>query len=985
MLSTLFKTLLFTAFVLVGFGSHYIETPSYQPVFATANENWVDSVYSELNTQEKLGQLFVVAAFSNEEQNNMDEVLDLVADQKVGGVCFFKGAPSVQAQMTNALQANSKFPLFVSIDAEWGLPMRLSETLRYPYQMQLGALQNDSLIYLMGLDLADQFKALGINMSFSPVVDVNNNPDNPVINFRSFGEDVDNVSAKGLAYMNGLQDGGVLAVAKHFPGHGDTDVDSHKDLPVLNYELARLQQVELMPFQALIKGGVAGVMTAHMQVNALDSTLNTPASVSSLISDSLLQGELGFGGLVISDALNMKGVSKHYKPGELELAAFKAGNDILLYSENVKKGIATLQKALDNGEISEKKLESKVKKILRAKYWLYKGSSVEPVKEGVVNELNAQKFTPLIDQLHYRSQTILVNEGDAIPIGSLKGKELAAIAIGTSGELTFHKALKQFAPVNCIVVPKKTTDVERANMYAEIGGATTIIVSIHGLSQYPKNQFGLTNETCQLLLELQKKYKVITVLFGNPYALDYCQEAVLSDALMISYSDWEENQKAAAHVLFGARPSSGELPVTVAGIPYGMGVSTYSNGRLSYTVPEELGYDSKRFKAIDSIAEYGIGKQAYPGCQVLIAKSGKVIYQKSFGHFTYEKSQTVNNESIYDLASITKIGASMAVIMKMASDSLFHLDSTLATYIPELVGGTPYANIVLKDMLTHQAGLKPWIPFYLKTLSNGVPRYDVYSKSQNETYPYQVAEDFYIEANYPDSMLQLILEKPLKPRGDYKYSDLGYYFLKEIIEKYYQKPMDEVADSMFYQPLGLSTTGFRPLERFEKDRMPPTEYDLAFRDQVVQGYVHDPGAAMLGGVGGHAGLFSNANDLAKLMQMYMNYGSFAGTDFIADTVLKSYTECLYCANPNEDNRRGAGFDKPVRNGEGGPTCDCVSYASFGHTGFTGTIAWADPEEEVVFIFLSNRTYPDASNKKLITLGIRTEMMEALYNIIHGYE
>lgn len=974
--------LLFTTLILFGSFNSSSSMVQIDP-FHEADSIWVDSVYQSLTPEERIAQLFMVAAYSNKGQKHVNKITKLVEQHKIGGLIFFQGGPIRQAQLTNLYQSKAKVPLMISIDGEWGLAMRLDSTIQYPRQMMLGALQNDSLIYQMGADIAEQCKRLGIHVNLAPVIDVNNNSANPVINSRSFGEVKENVSWKGVAYMQGMQDNGVMAVAKHFPGHGDTDTDSHKDLPIINHDINRLDEVELFPFKHLIGEGIGGMMVAHLYIPALDSTKNLASTLSPKVVNGLLKDKLGFKGLIFTDALNMKGVSKFFKPGEVDVKALLAGNDVLLFSEDVPRAIKMIGEAVEAGKITQEEIDTRCKKILKAKYWagLNKYAPIE--LKNLHEDLNQPKYEAFRRKIVANALTLVKNENNLIPLKRLDTLKIASITIGKETTGILETTLSKYTGVDHFVVPKKPTSYDREKLFKGIEKHNLLIVSIRNTSRSPAKKFGVTNETLELVKELRKKYKVILDVHTNPYVFQMFGEALNVDALICSYWDMEVASEQVAQLIFGGIGAHGKLPVTASdSIQQGMGVIIEKPVRFSYGLPEETQLMEGDLNGIDKIVKNGIDKQAYPGCQVLVAHKGKVVYNKSFGEYTYKGDRIVKYESIYDLASITKIAASVVSIMKMDDEGLVSLDSTLMTYLPELVKNTKYADLTLKEILSHQAGLKSWIPFYLQTVTKSIPRYDVYSLGQSEIYPYQVAKDFYIHKNFPDSMYTIIMETPLKNRGDYLYSDLGYYFMKKIIEKKSSKGLEVYTDSCFYSKLGMSTTTYRPLEKFELERIVPTEYDLYFRKQLVHGFVHDPGAAMLGGVGGHAGLFSNANDLAKMMQMLVNYGTYGGEKYLDSGTVKLYTDCQFCAEPGNDNRRGAGFDKPVREGTGGPTCQCVSLASFGHSGFTGTIAWADPEEEVIFVFLSNRIYPDAKNKKLITMNIRTDIMQVIYDAVN---
>lgn len=979
-------SIIFTVVASIICVSFYIPNKQVKPVAFLAEKNdsiWVDSVFNSLSPQERIAQLFMVAAYSNKDQDHVNEIVDLVENHKIGGLIFFQGGPVRQANLTNLYQSKAKVPLMISIDGEWGVAMRLDSTIQYPRHMMLGALQNDSLIYQMGADIAEQCKRLGIHVNLAPVIDVNNNSKNPVINSRSFGEDKENVGWKGLMYMNGMQDRHVMAVAKHFPGHGDTDTDSHKALPIIKHDINRLHNIELFPFQHLIGEGLGGMMVAHLYIPVLDSTKNQASTLSPHVVTELLQKQMGFEGLIFTDALNMKGVSKYYKPGLVDVKALLAGNDVLLFSEDVPLAISMIEASIQKGEITQEEVDRRCKKLLKAKYWVGL-NEYQPIEiKGLVKDLNQPKYEALRRKLVGQSLTLLKNENDILPLKQLDSLKIATIEVGQEVPGKFSEIASRYAPVTSFVVPKKPTSYDREQLFEGLKGHNTVLVSIRNTHRSPNKKFGITTETVELIQELQQSFKVVVDMHTNPYALDIFKGLLDADAVICSYWDMEIAGGLSAQLIFGGIGANGKLPVTASdslGLIKGSGLTTDAF-RFSYGIPEERGVESVDLLGIDKVVQKGLNQQAYPGCQVLVAKKGQIIYNKAFGDYTYKGDKKVDLNSIYDLASITKIAASVVSLMKLDAEGVVSLDSTLGDYLPELVKKSKYAKLTLREILAHQAGLKSWIPFYSQTVVKTIPRYDVYSLGQSDIYPYQVADDIYIHKNYPDSMYKIILDTPLKNRGHYLYSDLGYYFIKKIVEKKTGKGLEVYAEENFYKPLGMRSTTYKPLEKFDRSEIVPTEYDLYFRKQLIHGYVHDPGAAMMGGVGGHAGLFSNANDLAKLMEMLSNFGEYGGVQYIDSAVVSEYTDCQFCKEPSNDNRRGAGFDKPVREGSGGPTCQCVSLASFGHSGFTGTLAWADPEEDIIFVFLSNRIYPDAKNKKLITLNIRTDIMQVIYDAI----
>lgn len=949
------------------------------PPFLEVATNWADSVFDTLSPDERIAQLFMVAAYSNKDSTHIKRIQKLITKNKVGGLIFMQGGPLRQAELINSYQKLAKVPLMVSIDGEWGLAMRLDSTVKYPWQMTLGAIQDEQLIYEMGVDIGEQCKRLGIHVNFAPVVDVNINPKNPIINARSFGENRENVANKGIAYMKGMQSVNVMANAKHFPGHGDTDKDSHKSLPTINHSKARMDSIELYPFYKLIENGLASMMVAHLYIPAYVKEYNMATTLSKDVVTGLLQDSLGFKGLIFTDALNMKGVSALYRPGVVDVKALLAGNDVLLFSGDVEKGIAEIKKAIENGEITREEVDKRCLKILRAKQWegLDRYQDVKTTK--LIEDLNKREYELLNRKLSEASLTVLQNEGDILPLKKLDTLKIASLSIGEGRINEFQNTLSLYSKVDHFTI-KELESKKNADLLDTLRQYNTIVVSIHKSNKNPWKSYKIGAGTKDMISNLAMKNRVILTVFANPYSLIDFNAIEKTDGLIMAYQNSTYAKEAVAQLIFGGIGANGKLPVSVSDkFKEGAGLEVNSIDRFKYTVPEEVGINLKDLYPIDSIALNGINEHAYPGCQILIAKNGKVIYNRSFGHHTYEKKRAVLNSDIYDLASITKISASVLSIMRLQDEGKFNLDLNLCDYLTELIPDTSiYINLNLREILAHQSGLQAWVPFYLKTMVKGMPRYDIYSLDSSVTYPYRVANKFYINKYYPDTIYQRILRGPVKEKK-YRYSDLGYYFMMKIIEKQTGEALKDYV-SKIYAEMGMTTTGYMPRERFDLDRIPPTEYDMIFRKQLIKGDVHDPGSAMLGGVGGHAGIFSNANDLAKLMQMYLNGGTYGGIRYVEEATLNEFTKCQFCYEGKE-NRRAVGFDKPFLQGHGGPTCDGISQNSFGHTGFTGTMAWADPDEDVVYIFLSNRIYPDAENKKLLKMNIRTNIQQVIYDAV----
>jgi beta-N-acetylhexosaminidase len=953
------------------------------PSFMRMETPWADSLFTTLNDEQKIAQLFMVAAYSNKGEKHEKELLELITDYQIGGLIFFQGGPDRQARLTNTFQSQAAVPLFIAIDGEWGLAMRLDSTMKYPWQMTLGAIQNNHLIYEMGRDIGEQFNRLGVHINFAPVVDVNVNPSNPVINARSFGENRENVAQKGIAYMKGMQHKNVLANAKHFPGHGDTDKDSHKTLPVINHTHSRLDSIELYPFKKLIENGLSSVMVAHLYVPAYVKEFNEATTLSKEVVTDLLKDTMGFKGLIFTDALNMKGVSSKYPPGVVDQKALLAGNDVLLFAQDVPKAIDEIKKSIRKGEIDMEEIDQRCLKILRAKEWAGL-SHYEAIKlDKLYEELNQNNYKVLNRKLTAASLTLLNNTNELLPLRQLDTLNIASIHIGDDSGTVFAEGVARYAKVTPFTLSEEASPQEQKALLDKLSGYNLVIVGVHKSNQSPFKSYRIGEGAKDFLNALRLRKKVVLSVFTNPYSLIDWAGVDHFDGLIMAYQNSSTAQELTAELIFGAATASGKLPVSVSRkFREGYGLTTAEPVRMNYVLPEEVGVESLALSKIDSIALKGIREKAYPGCQVLVAKNGHVFYNKAFGYHTYDSTRLVKTTDVYDLASITKIASTLLGVMKLTEEGKIDLDGYLCEYLPEWVDTSEYANITLREMLAHQAGLTPWIAFYKHAMHKGQPRYDVFSLANSSLYPDRVAEHLYINRGFRDSIVDIILKTKLNQKKEYRYSDIGYYFLKAIVEKMTGQGLDEYVDSTFYRPMGMENLGYLPRTHLPLDRIVPTENDKVFRKQLIHGDVHDPGAAMLGGVGGHAGLFSNANDLAKLMQMYLNGGVYGGYRYLSDSIVQEFTKCQYC---EEDNRRGAGFDKPVRDGGSGPTCNCVSFASFGHSGFTGTLAWVDPEQGIVYVFLSNRVYPDASNKKLIELGTRTAIQEVIYEALKKAE
>lgn len=938
-----------------------------------SQQKWVDSIYDSMTLAEKVGQLYMVQVMSNQDAATKSKIIEIIKDHHIGGVIYSNGGPYRQAKLNNELQALSKVPMLIGMDAEWGLSMRLDSTYAFPWNMTLGAIKDNKLVEQTGRQIGEHCKRLGVHFNFAPVVDINTNPKNPIIGNRSFGEDRDNVTEKASAFMQGMQSAGVLANAKHFPGHGDTDQDSHKTLPTINFNEKRIDSVELYPYRALIKEGLSSVMVAHLNVPSLESREGYPSSLSKHIVTDILKDKLGFQGLIFTDALTMKGAADFDEIGDIDLAAFNAGNDVMLMSEDVSIGVSKIIEAYDLGDITESRLEHSVKKILQAKYKVglhhYKPVGLANLEK----DLNRLEDDILYEELLENAITIVKNKADLLPLRQLETKSIAYVKLGDDSGSEFFKELKKYAKVHAIT----------ADSLNDLGGKlqpyNTVIVGFHRSNDSPWKSYEFSDEELNWLDEISKKHTIILDAFVKPYALSALKSIENIESVVVSYQNSDIAQQKSAQIIFGALESKGRLPVSV-GEHFDLysGINNNELKRLSYTVPERVGMNSEKLNKIDSIAKYAVNHKMTPGIQLLVARKGKVIYNKNFGKHTYKGKEKVGFDDIYDVASLTKILATLPLLMELEEEGLVSLDSKLPELLPEYEASNK-ADISLKTMLSHYARLRPWEPFYYKTLDSITkrPSEKYYRKERSKGFNIEVSKDLFLRTDYQDSIPEIIKDSELLDRLRYRYSDFPYYILKKFIEYHYDRTLDQLVQSHFYESLGANYTMYNPYHKIPSKKIVPTEIDDYYRYGKVHGYVHDMGAAMQSGVGGHAGVFSNANDVAKIMQMYLQKGYYGGKRYLKPETIDKFNTCYYC---EDDNRRGIGFDKPQLEDEG-PTCGCISMTSFGHSGFTGTYAWADPEEEIVYVFLANRTYPNTGKNLLLKKNIRTEIQRLIYEAI----
>lgn len=939
------------------------KVPSAQAV------KWADSLLQRLTLQEKIGQLMMIRAHSNLDEKHCREVESLVKTYQVGGLCFFQGTPLKQAELTNRYQKAAKIPLWVSIDGEWGLKMRLDSTVLFPRQMTLGAIQEDTLIYQMGIEVARQCRRIGVHINFAPVVDVNNNADNPVIGDRSFGENMQNVSRKATAYMLGMQAGGLITTAKHFPGHGDTNKDSHYTLPVMPHSEARMRSLEMYPFKQLIQQGVSGVMVAHLKIPALDDKVTT---LSEKVIKGWLRDTLGFQGLVFTDALEMKGVAMVAPPDEIALDAYKAGNDVLLLPYNLPACITKIAQLIVQNPALVPDLDKRVKRILEAKYMLGL-ANYKPIElKNLYHDLHLPKSYTLQQKLYKESLTVVHNQQKAIPI--LRTDSILSISIGaTAGKKNiFQKTLDNYARCTHFQLDYKTNFDKLLTIVSQYKVA---VVSLHNIIKSKQEQFGISSQAQEFLRRIAIQIPLIVVNTGTPYSL-HCLDDL--PHVICTYEDNRVTQQLAAQLVMGAIGARGKLPITPNyTVPRETGQVIMPLAKLRMGTADEVGMNNDTLKVMDNMMAAAIAQKYMPGGQLVVVRKGVVVLNKGYGTLDYNPKNVVTTETIYDVASITKVASTLQAITCLYEAGKLDLNTTIQEYLPTLTG-TPHGKLTLRNILTHQAGLTPYIRHYDRTITEAcLPKLHYYQKQASEMYPLPVAKDMFGSKLMKDLLWDWSLEVPLTGVQVYDYSDVGFYVLRQVVEKIVGENIDKWVEAHIYRPLGLNNTLFNPTSRFPVSQIAPTERDTYFRHQLIQGYVHDQGASMTGGVAGHAGLFSTAYDLAVLMQMQLQKGRYGNKQFLSPETVELFTTRQFSTN-----RRGLGWDKPDSTKFLNYIPNLASKHSFGHSGFTGCVVWADPAEELVIVFLSNRIFPVVDNVGgMIGAHFRRKLLNVAYNAI----
>ncbi|MGM9758599.1 MAG: glycoside hydrolase family 3 N-terminal domain-containing protein [Parabacteroides sp.] len=933
--------------------------------------HWVDSVFDSMSEEERIGQLFMVIADPKSDTRNIQKLTRYIQELKIGGILFHKGNPETQAEVTNRMQKIARVPLLIALDGEWGLSMRLNGTTRFPKNMMLGAIEDNGLIEQYGAEVGRQCQEMGIHINFAPDMDVNSNKDNPVIGLRSFSEEASAVADKGIAYARGIESTGIISVAKHFPGHGDTSDDSHKTLPVIRHDRARLDSVELLPFRRYIEAGFGGVMTAHLQVPALDKA-RRPASFSRAVVTDLLTREFGFEGLRFTDALAMKGASTR-RADNPSVMALKAGNDIVLAPSAPISDFNAVKEALAEGLLSHEEMEAKCLKVLRYKY-LAGLNHYKPIDlKGLSKRLNSPHAEWLAAKLNAEAITLLKNESATLPLKELDKKKIAVLSIGSDKGNEFQTMLSRYDSVAYFSIGRNSSAAQIQQTYKKLQKYDVIICSVHTV-RIPEHP---------ALRQLAEKKELIYTFFTLPYfCKEYKRSIMHAKAVVMAYEATPLAQQYAAQLLFGGIGAKGKLPVSIPNLYYaGSGVFT-KQSRLGYHQPEEVGLDAERLEEVRRIAQEGLEQKAYPGCQVLVAKDGQIVFNECFGYYDFNHSQAVQENSVYDLASSSKATGTLLTVMKAYDEHLFTLNHKVSEFIPELQK-TDKQDLTIKELLYHQSGLVPTILFYKKALAKtakGKPlafNPELVSTEAKEGFKNEIARGLYLNDCFRDSIIQGIKESKLGKRGAYNYSCVNFILLQHITERLFHEPMDRLLDRRFFLRLGAYHTTYNPLHKMDSSWIVPTEQDDYLRHQLLRGYVHDESAAFQGGVSGNAGLFSNANDLAKVLQLYLNQGNYGGERYLSPETMRLFTQ-----SKSPTCRRGLGFDKPVPGNPKASPCGSLAPGSvYGHTGFTGTCFWVDPDNQLIYIFLSNRVHPTRDNNKLSSLSIRSRIQDAIYKAL----
>lgn len=953
-----------------------------------ACSRWVDSVYNSLSERERVAQLMCPKVVPTQGANSKAAIDRLVGKNGVGALLFTEGTIAQYADMINYAQKVAKVPVLMTFDGEWGLAMRIKGTPKFPRNMAIGAITNDKVLYEYGEEVARQMRAMGLHVNFAPVADVNSNPDNPVIGTRSFGEDAGRVARQVSAFSRGLEDGGIQAVAKHFPGHGDTNTDSHKALPTISRSRSQFNEVEFVPFRKFIDEGCSGIMTAHISVPFLDKS-GTASSMSAPVY-KILRDDMGFEGLIYTDALGMKGAVAP-DGGNRSLAALEAGADVL-ECVNAPTDIDAIMAALNSGKISKKVIEDRCKRVLTYKYILGLNRCPAPVNAKDLSAyFNNAEADRVQRDLAAASMTVVRNEGDILPVRNLAHRDIAVVTLGTGGK-EFTEICRRYA--RCEVFNAGTGALTPAQIKA-INGHETVIVAVSDAKAAARTS----------LASLKGVKNLIVAFMISPYKVAGFADAVSgAKAIVLGYDDNPYAMAYAAQAVFGGIEVTGRTPVAIPGVAKDGAGMDLGKIRLGYASPLQKGLRASLTDSIDSLVNKALADKAMPGCQVLVAKGGDVVINKNYGVLT-AGGAPVTDTTIYDLASVSKALGTLPGVMIAVDRGLMDVDAKASKYIPGL-RGTDKENITVRELLYHETGIPAALNMFnlmIDTASykgklitgkadadhpikiqngayghkDGHLRTDVIRRQRSADFNVEAAKGIWVGKAAMDTVMQTIYNIGLRKNKNYNYSCLNFCLLMDAEQNATGTPHQQWVSENLWEPLGNTSISYRPSEKYPLSRIAPTENDTYLRRQTVHGYVHDETAAFSGGVQGNAGLFASANDLAKICQMWLNGGTYGG-----DRILSEKTVKMFTTEKSPTCRRGLGFDKPdVKNPDYSPTCDEANASVYGHLGFTGTVFWVDPENDMFFIFLTNRVNPTRDNAPFNRSSIRPRLFSQVYKAL----
>lgn len=940
---------------------------SFSSLFAQDKKNrWIDSVFQTLNTREKIGQLFMLSVSSYLEEGNLSDLFNQIDEYHPGGIVITKGGPVGSAALIEQLQHKSTIPLLVGIDAEWGLSATLDSVMSFQKPIMIGAIKDDSLIYQLAAEVARQMKLIGIHINFAPNADsrvLANNPTPYISNDRI------KVATKSIAFVQGMQDHGIMACAKYVPQTFETVKSS--DLTSLDFNLSHRDSTVIFTYQKLIGAGIEGMLTSHLHFSTMDKKKSVPAPASQIFISDVLKQKMGFNGLTFTNIPHLHTLLGKAK-GETEKLAFEIGNDILIDPINIGNAFRKIEASIKKNAVLTKQLDVSVRKILEAKYNAGLFNIPTSSNDNLITRLNSPQAALLNRRLAEASITVARNDDALVPIRTLENKSFASLSIGTGRIQEFEDYLARYAPFTNFSVRYAADTLELAGKLLE---NDLIIVSLYEIDPLEKENLK------KWINHLGQNKKIIICSFGNPYDLIGLDK---NTTIITSYTDLNPVPGLTAQVLFGTSKGKGVLPLTLTkSLLENQGQPNTQLNRLGFSIPENVGMDGETLNKIKAIVQEAIDSAATPGCNIVIARRGKVIFNEAFGWKTYDRLEPTQENTIYDLASITKVAATLQTVMFMHEKGLIDINKKASVYLPELKNSNK-KDFTIKDIITHQAGLWPYLPFWTQTIEGSTLLPEYYDSIQSEEYPFPVADHVFAKKTMKDSLWHWIVnakirEKTPRTPYNYTYSDMGFYIMQHLAEKLLNQPLEDFVAQNFYEPIGAYTTGFLPLERFSSAQIAPTEVDKTFRGSKLVGYVHDQGAAMHGGIAGHAGLFSDGLDLAKMGQMWLQEGSYGGQRYFKPETIRLFTTKQYITS-----RRGLGWDKPTVSDWNGPTSLYASPKTFGHTGFTGTAIWVDPEFDLVYVFLSNRVYPDMYNTKLLTRNIRPRIQDVIYESIFNY-